>query len=278
MVKTFRTWKDWKRLKQEKGHRLSGITLAKIHTERDKLKTRGKPSDHDFRYEWWADAHVFYREYLANIEASTGFYYEIINGDRPCHFYLTFPVATDPRAISSEWLESAFTNLLRTAFTESLPSTTPFVPNTNPLFWSDGSMTYVYWYDIVFESPVTCGLFVQKGLQGRFDRHGILFDLSVYPTSVDDVEKPTKIRFPFSGKRLLEKAVECSRPLSAHVTNEWIRRSTITMLPGQENEALLKVTCLCDETDDTAILLPSDHIAYFCSFSRTTGSSLGIIV
>ena len=276
MVKSFRTWKDWKGLKLEKGSRLNGITLAKIHTERDKLKKHGKPSDHDFRYEWWSDAHAFYKEYLAYVEASTGFYYEIIDGDRPCHFYISFPIVAV--ATNTGWLESTFTNLLRAAFTESLPSTTPFTPNAGPLFWSDGSMMYVYWYDIVFESPTMCGLFVQKGLQDRLEPHGISFNLNVYPTSTDDFEKPTKIRFPFSGKRLLGTAVECSRPLFDHETNEWIRRSTITMLPGQEKEGLLKVICLCDEVDETIILLPSDHIAYLCSFSRTAGSSLDIIV
>ena len=277
MVKLLRTWQEWKKLKLEKGPRLHGISLAKIHSERKDLRVRGKPSDHDFRYEWWRDAHAFYSEYMDTIQQSTGFYYEIVDGERPCHFYLTFPAST---IATLEWLESTFTQQLRAAFTESLPRTTPFAPKTDPLFWSDGSVIYVYWHDIVFESPSMCGLFVQMELQGRFDPHGITFDLNVYPTSTDDWGVPTKVRFPYSGKRLLGKAHDCSRPLRDHGTREeCVRRSTITVLQRpREGDGVLEVVCLCDEADNAVFLLPSDQIAYFCSFSRTAGSSLDTTV
>lgn len=233
------------------------IGLARIKCERKRLSSQGKGSDCDVRYEW-RDVQSFHAMYAEQVSSSTGFYFEVIDCERPCVFYASFPVCENTCRI--EWLDRYVTPRLTQAVQKALPPNTAF-PTRACCYWSDGTTINVYWDQIVFTTPVMCGRFVQSTLCNTLREIGVTLNMDIYPSDEHDWTRSRLMRFPYSGKRLNGKAVDVLRPLigknaennPSSILSD-ITRATITVTsPPTDRPSYL---CVVDGMDDLACLVP----------------------
>lgn len=247
------------------GRRSSAVTghigLARIYSERKRLAKEGKGSESDVRYEW-QDLQSFQTSYVDQVRDCTAFYFEVIDCERPCHFYATFPV--NENTFSLDWLVRHVTPVIIDAVRGALVAQR--VPVTTPHYWSDGTFVHMYWDELTFTTPAICGRFVKSSIGETLQTRGVQLNMTIYPTDDSDWSRPRLVRFPFSGKRLGGKAVETLRPITRtnstttpsnnhhHDLIKDIRRAIIAVTALKSGQ--IPLYCIVDEVDGRAYLVP----------------------
>ena len=259
-AKYMKTWAHWQQFVQQRyvddASCTGSVCLARICTERKRFSNQGKGSDCDVRYEW-RDLQSFHALYVEQIRASTAFYFEVIDCERPCQFYASFPV--NENTLSLNWLGQHVTPVLIEAVRRAL--VIPSSLSSTPSYWSDGTIVNVYWDELTFTTPVMCGRFVQASILKTLEARGVRLNMAIYPTDESDWTRPRLVRFPFSGKRLGGKAVGTLRPMtgtnSTTQTNDLIadiQRATVAVTERNPHHRVY--TCVVDSFDERPHLIP----------------------